>query len=78
MFNVGCGERITLNRLVALLEKQFGVKAQVSYGPPKTGDVRHSLADIELARRVLGYSPTINIEEGLRLMMEAMRGRKPC
>ena len=60
------------------LIKQFGVKAQVSYGPPKTGDVRHSLADIELARRVLGYSPTINIEEGLRLMMEAMRGRKPC
>jgi UDP-N-acetylglucosamine/UDP-N-acetyl-alpha-D-glucosaminouronate 4-epimerase len=73
MCNIGCGERITLNQLVALLEKQLGVKAQVTYAPPKPGDVRHSLADIERARAILGYAPKIMVEEGLRRTIEAMR-----
>jgi UDP-glucose 4-epimerase len=71
--NIGCGERITLNRLVALLEKQLGVKAQVHHGPAKPGDVRHSLADITRARAFLGYEPKVLVEEGLRRTIEAMR-----
>ncbi len=71
--NIGCGERITLNRLVALLEKQLGVKAQVSHGPPKAGDVRHSLADIGRAKTILRYQPKIGVEEGLRRTIEAMK-----
>ena len=71
--NIGCGERITLNRLVSLLEQQLGVSAQVIFAPPKAGDVRHSLADIERARAILRYRPKITVEEGLRRTVEAMK-----
>jgi nucleoside-diphosphate-sugar epimerase len=73
MCNIGCGERITLNRLVTLLEQQLRTKAQVSYTPPNAGDVRNSLADIERAKVLLRYRPEIMIEEGLRRTIEAMR-----
>ena len=73
MCNVGCGDRITLNRLVGLLEKTVGAKAQASHGPAKKGDVRHSLADLSLARSILGYEPKMMVEEGLRMTIEAMR-----
>jgi UDP-glucose 4-epimerase len=71
VLNVGCGERISLNRLITLLEKFVGVKGKVTYGPSKPGDVRHSLADISLARRLLGYEPKIMVQEGLRRTLEA-------
>jgi len=71
--NIGCGERITLNRLVSLLEQQLGVSAQVIFAPPKAGDVRHSLADIERAKAILQYRPKITVEEGLRRTVEAMK-----
>ena len=66
MCNIGCGERITLNQLVANLEEELGVKAQVTHLPPKLGDVRHSLADIERARAILNYQPRVMVKEGLR------------
>ena len=71
--NIGCGERITLNRLVSLLEQQLGVSAQVTFAQPKAGDVRHSLADIERAKAILQYRPKITVEEGLRRTVEAMK-----
>ena len=73
--NVGCGERITLNTLIRLLEEIIGMKATVNYVDPKPGDVRHSLADIGLARRLLGYEPKVGVEEGLRRTVEAFRSR---
>jgi nucleoside-diphosphate-sugar epimerase len=73
MCNIGCGERISLNMLVHLLEEITGVRAKLNYARPKPGDVRHSLADIGLARRLLGYEPKVKIEDGLRKTVEAMR-----
>jgi UDP-glucose 4-epimerase len=72
VFNIGCGERINLNTLIQLLERILGVKAVVNYADPKPGDVRHSLADITLARRVLDYKPKIMVQEGLRRTVDAM------
>lgn len=69
--NIGCGQRITLNELIRMLEEIIGVRAQVTYAPSKAGDVRHSLADITKASRILGYVPKIQIEEGLRRTVEA-------
>src|SRR5918993_3652947 len=63
--NIGCGQRVTLNQLILILEELLGVRAQVRYAPAKPGDVRHSLADISKAVRVLGYVPKIEIKEGL-------------
>jgi nucleoside-diphosphate-sugar epimerase len=73
--NIGCGERISLNRLIQLLEEILKTKAKVTYAPPRPGDVRHSLADIALARRLLGYEPKVMAREGLRRTVEAMRAR---
>ena len=69
--NVGCGERVTLNHLIRLLERILSMNAQVGRSAPKAGDVRHSLADIALARVVLGYEPIVKVEEGLKRTVEA-------
>ena len=71
--NIGCGERITLNELVKYLEKIVGSKARVQYAASKVGDVRHSRADIERAKNLLGYKPKIMLEEGLQLTVNALR-----
>ena len=73
VFNIGCGEHISLNRLIRELEGILGLKAIVNYADPKRGDVRHSLADIRLARRILGYRPSIMFEAGLRKTVESMK-----
>ncbi len=64
--NIGCGEHITLNKLIRLLEEILVVKADVIYTASKVGDVRHSLADITRARYLLGYEPKVMVKEGLR------------
>ncbi len=69
--NIGCGQRVSLNELIRILEELLGVRAQVNYAAAKPGDVRHSLADITKATRVLGYVPKTEIEEGLKRTVEA-------
>jgi nucleoside-diphosphate-sugar epimerase len=69
--NIGCGQRVSLNELIRILEGLLGVRAQVTYAAAKPGDVRHSLADITKARRVLGYAAKTEIEEGLKRTVEA-------
>jgi UDP-glucose 4-epimerase len=69
--NIGCGEHITLNKLIRLLEEILGVKANVKYAASKAGDVRHSWADITRARHLLGYEPKVMVKEGLRRTVEA-------
>lgn len=75
VFNIGCGERISLNTLIKFLERLMGVNAMINFIDPKPGDVRHSLADITLVHRILGYSPKVMVEEGLRRTVEAMKTR---
>lgn len=75
VFNIGCGERITLNQLISVLESILGRKAVVDYTAPKAGDVRHSLADIRSACKTLGYSPRIMFEEGLKKTVKWMQRR---
>lgn len=73
VYNIGCGARVSLNILIRLLEEIIGVKAEVAYAKPKAGDVRHSLADITEAHRILGYEPKVKVTEGLRRTVEAFR-----
>ncbi len=73
VFNVGMGGRFTLNQTLKLLEKIAGRPAKPKYDPPREGDIRHSQADIELARKRLGYNPRIGFEEGLRRTWEWYR-----
>lgn len=66
VFNVACGQRITLNETYALLQKMTGFGGRPIYAPGRAGDIKHSLADIRAAREALGYEPTVDFAEGLR------------
>lgn len=66
VFNVGTGERCSLNDVLRGLSKIVGRNLDPDYAAPRAGDVRHSLADIERARRLLGYDPKVRFEDGLR------------
>ncbi len=66
VFNVACGERLTLNEMLAELEAILGVALPREYRPTRPGDIKHSLADIAKARARLGYEPTISFADGLR------------
>ena len=66
VLNVAIGDRITLNQVFALLRKITGAAIEPIYGPPRSGDILHSLADIRQAREALGYEPKVLLEEGLQ------------
>ena len=66
MFNVGTGERCSLKDVLRVLSTLAGRNLDPDYVAPRSGDVRHSLADIERARRLLGYDPKVRFDEGLR------------
>ncbi len=68
--NIACGRTVTLNQVFQTLCKLLGLDMQPEYRPPRPGDIRHSSADISLAREVLGYEPTVFLEEGLALAIE--------
>lgn len=71
--NVAGGRRIGLNELVREIGRVLGREVAVSHGPPRAGDVRHSLADIGRARELLGYEPIYTWEEGLGPTIEYLR-----
>jgi nucleoside-diphosphate-sugar epimerase len=70
VFNVATGRRVTLNETVEILKKLTGYTGTVKYAPERGGDIKHSLADITLAQKHLGYKPLVNFEEGLRRTVE--------
>jgi len=70
MFNAGNGGRYTLNQIWSMLQKMEGVEIPSKYGPPRAGDVRHSMADTTLAMAELGHAPQFSIEECLRKTLE--------
>ena len=65
VYNIACGKRITVNRLVGELEELMGAEARLVYAEERPGEVRDSLADIGRARAELGYSPSTELREGL-------------
>lgn len=71
IFNVAYGERTTLNQLFSLIREQVSVSrpevksAEPTYREFRAGDVRHSLADISKARKLLGYEPMHSVRQGL-------------
>ena len=66
VFNIACGVRITINKLAEHLMEVIGKRVAVVHQQSRPGEVRHSLADISKAMNVLGFSPSIDVWEGLR------------
>ncbi len=68
--NVACGDRIDLLGLLSLINEAAGTALEPTFEPERPGDVRHSLASIELARTLLGYDVRTPLRRGLGLTME--------
>jgi len=64
-FNIGTGQAISLNNVVKMLQKISGKTLEPKYELPREGDIRDSLADIQLAGEVLNYKPAVGFEQGL-------------
>lgn len=64
--NVAGGEAITINELVGALNRALGTEIAPEHRDPRPGDIRHSRAHVGRARELLGWSPTVGVEEGLR------------
>lgn len=64
--NVACGEQISVNGVIARINTVLGKNVKPRYVPARKGDVKHSLADITLAKSLIGYEPCVVFDEGLR------------
>jgi UDP-N-acetylglucosamine 4-epimerase len=73
IFNVAVGETTSVNDLFLLLNKISGKNVKPEYLPERKGDIKNSLADISLAKNLLGYQPEVKTEEGLRVTFEWFR-----
>ena len=73
VFNVGCGERISVTDLWAIIQAQVGVKIEAEYAPPRQGDVRDSLADLSKISKELGYEVLVSVNEGLGLTADWLK-----
>ena len=73
MMNAATGSRITLNETFELLCGLTGYRGKPAYAEGRAGDIRDSLADIGLARELLGYQPIVDFREGLRRTVEWYR-----
>jgi UDP-N-acetylglucosamine/UDP-N-acetyl-alpha-D-glucosaminouronate 4-epimerase len=77
VFNIATGKRTTLKQTYRMLQEITGYTGAPKFVPERVGDVRHSLADISLAEKYLGYTPDVSFEEGLRLTAEWYRKMLP-
>jgi UDP-N-acetylglucosamine 4-epimerase len=73
VYNVAIGERTSLNQLFEMIKEVAGSDLAPKYGPERTGDVKHSLADITKAKKLLDYNPAITIKQGLKTTFEWYR-----
>src|SRR5262249_44568903 len=77
VINVATNGRISLNELLATMNKIVGTDLKPVYKEARAGDVRDSQADITKAKTLLGYTPTVSLEEGLRKTLEWCRTENP-
>jgi nucleoside-diphosphate-sugar epimerase len=71
--NIACGMRISLLELVQEISELLGTKIEPQFAPERPGDVKHSLADIGLAKDLIGYTPVVSFKEGLARTVEYIR-----
>tara|TARA_R110002124_G_scaffold287089_1_gene470300 strand:+ start:77592 stop:78575 length:984 start_codon:yes stop_codon:yes gene_type:complete len=67
VFNIAYGERISLNTLWSSLREISGKDIDAVYGPPRRGDVRDSLANIDKAKNLMGYNPLFSVQDGMKI-----------
>jgi nucleoside-diphosphate-sugar epimerase len=76
IFNIACGERFTINRLLKELYYLTDKEFNPVYTDPRQGDIRHSHADISSAREIIGYEPEVDFKGGIKKTVEWFKKRK--
>ena len=74
VLNIGSGDRVSLNELIRTLEGVAGRPLDIVHEPERRGDIRHSHADISLARTLLGFQPAVSLKDGLAEALVAYCG----
>jgi nucleoside-diphosphate-sugar epimerase len=74
IFNVAASSPVSVNDLADTIGEILGKPVAKTFGPPRAGDIRDSWADVSRARDVLGWEPSVRLEDGLRLTVEALGG----
>lgn len=64
--NIACGQRVTINEIIGMINRILGKDIKPEYKPLRAGDVKHSLASIDLAKEVIGYKPVTSFQDGLQ------------
>lgn len=72
IFNVAAGSPATVNTVADLIGRILGKSVERSFAPPRPGDIRDSWANIAAAKDVLGYTPSVDLEDGLRRTIDAL------
>lgn len=73
VYNIAYGERTSLNQVFETIKEIAGSDLAPKYGPERTGDVKHSLADISKAKKLLQYHPPVSVRDGLKIAFEWYR-----
>ena len=66
VLNIACGRAVTVNQIIEIINELLGKNIEPLYTDPRPGDVKHSLADITLAEKTIGYKPTVHFKQGLQ------------
>jgi UDP-glucose 4-epimerase len=76
VFNIACGEGVSLKAVLQGIAECSGQPVEPEYQPARAGDIKHSLADISKAQRLLGYRPVVPFRKGLEQTFEFFRQRR--
>jgi nucleoside-diphosphate-sugar epimerase len=71
--NIASGKAVTVNDVIDIINDLLGKNVKPIYDAPRPGDVKHSLADITLAKKTIGYKPTITFKQGLKRAIDWYR-----
>jgi len=73
LLNIACGKAVTVNETIDVINELLGKNIKPLYTDPRPGDIKHSLADITLAKNLIGYEPTVQFKDGLKLAIDWYR-----
>jgi UDP-glucose 4-epimerase len=73
VLNIACSQAVTVNETIDIINELLGKSIKPIYTDPRPGDIKHSLADIALAQKTLGYEPAVTFKKGLQLSIDWYR-----
>ncbi len=73
VINIACGQAVTVNEIIEMINEILGKNIKPTYTAPRPGDVKHSLADITLAKKLIGFKPKVSFKQGLRMAINWYR-----